>query len=106
VESDVWRSKFLASTLIVEELTRSKHVFAARCEELEHGARFVSLVFSIEQHATFLSCIQGYSKLCAYCPLLGFSLIAKKLNIVESYLNSRFCSDRLFSLVKWKILRF
>jgi len=63
VESDVWRSKFLASTLIVEELTRGKHVFAARCEELEHGARLVSHVFGIEQHSTFPSCIQKYSKL-------------------------------------------
>ncbi len=49
VESDVWRSKFLASTLIVEELTRGKHVFAARCEELEHGARLVCPVFGVEQ---------------------------------------------------------
>jgi hypothetical protein len=54
VESDVWRSKFLASTLIVEELTRGKHVFAARCEELEHGARFVSLFLALSTKACFL----------------------------------------------------
>ena len=79
MESDVWRSKFLASTLIVEELTRGKHVFAARCEELEHGARFVSPFFSIEQPATLLSCIQRSPKLYDSVPLVGFCLLAYKI---------------------------
>lgn len=39
VESEVWRSKFLASTLIVEEVSRGRQLLASRCEELEHGAR-------------------------------------------------------------------
>jgi len=39
VESDVWRSKFLASTVIVEELTRTKQTVQQRAEDLEHLGR-------------------------------------------------------------------
>jgi len=39
VESDVWRSKFLASTVIVEELTRTKQTIQQRAEDLEHLGR-------------------------------------------------------------------
>ena len=39
VEKDVWRSKFLASTVIVDDLTRTKQTCVQRMEDLEHGAR-------------------------------------------------------------------
>jgi len=39
VESDVWRSKFLASTVIVEEMTRTKQTLQQRAEDLEHIGR-------------------------------------------------------------------
>ena len=39
VESDVWRSKFLASTVIVDDLTRTKQTCVQRMEDLEHTAR-------------------------------------------------------------------
>jgi len=39
VESDVWRSKFLASTVIVDDLTRTKQTCVQRMEDLEHAAR-------------------------------------------------------------------
>jgi len=39
VESDVWRSKFLASTVIVEEVTRAKQAVQQRAEDLEHLGR-------------------------------------------------------------------
>lgn len=39
VESDVWRSKFLASSLIVDEMSKSKAVLSLRSEELEHSSR-------------------------------------------------------------------
>jgi len=39
VESDVWRSKFLASTVIVEEVTRAKQAIQQRAEDLEHLGR-------------------------------------------------------------------
>jgi len=39
VESDVWRSKYLASSLIVEELDRSRQEALGRAEALEHAAR-------------------------------------------------------------------
>jgi len=39
VESDVWRSKFLASSVIVDEMTRSRQNLAQRAEELEHSSR-------------------------------------------------------------------
>lgn len=39
VESDVWRSKFLASTVIVEEVTRTKQTIQQRAEDLEHLGR-------------------------------------------------------------------
>ena len=39
VEKDVWRSKFLASTVIVDELTRTKQTVVTRMEDLEHVAR-------------------------------------------------------------------
>merc|ERR1719483_522822 len=39
VESDVWRSKFLASTVIVEEMTRTKQTILQRAEDLEHLGR-------------------------------------------------------------------
>jgi len=39
VESDVWRSKFLASTLIVEEVTKTKQAAQQRAEDLEHLGR-------------------------------------------------------------------
>jgi len=39
VESDIWRSKFLASTLILEEVSRTKQNNEARCHQLEHASR-------------------------------------------------------------------
>lgn len=39
VESDVWRSKFLASTVIVEEVSRTKQTIQQRAEDLEHLGR-------------------------------------------------------------------
>merc|ERR1719347_290496 len=39
VESDVWKSKFLASTVIVEEVTRAKQAVQQRAEDLEHLGR-------------------------------------------------------------------
>eukprot|EP00088_Acartia_fossae_P061085 TRINITY_DN7332_c0_g1_i1.p1 TRINITY_DN7332_c0_g1~~TRINITY_DN7332_c0_g1_i1.p1 ORF type:complete len:545 (+),score=166.98 TRINITY_DN7332_c0_g1_i1:126-1760(+) len=39
VESDIWRSKFLASTVILEELTRTKQSLETRTHQLEHTAR-------------------------------------------------------------------
>merc|ERR1719410_31053 len=39
VEKDVWRSKFLASSVIVDELTRTKASCVSRLGELEHAAR-------------------------------------------------------------------
>merc|ERR1719481_1597623 len=39
VEKDVWRSKFLASTVIVDELTRTKQNVVQRVEDLEHSSR-------------------------------------------------------------------
>jgi len=39
VESDVWRSKFLASTVIVEEVTRAKQEIQQRADDLEHLGR-------------------------------------------------------------------
>merc|ERR1719334_874816 len=39
VEKDVWRSKFLASTVIVDELTRTKQNVVQRVEDLEHLSR-------------------------------------------------------------------
>jgi len=39
VESDIWRSKFLASTLILEEVSRTKQNNEARCQQLEHASR-------------------------------------------------------------------
>jgi len=43
VQSDVWRSKFLASTLIVEEITKNKQIYQQRAEDLEHlGRRLLS----------------------------------------------------------------
>lgn len=39
VESDVWRSKFLASSLIVDEMSKSKAALSLRAEELEHSSR-------------------------------------------------------------------
>merc|ERR1719245_765978 len=39
VEKDVWRSKFLASTVIVEELSQAKQTVQQRVEELSHQAR-------------------------------------------------------------------
>jgi len=41
VESDVWRSKFLASSVIVEELTRARGAATSRAEELAHLGRLV-----------------------------------------------------------------
>ena len=40
VESDIWRSKFLASTLILEEVSRTKQNNEARCQQLEHASRY------------------------------------------------------------------
>ena len=39
MESDIWRSKFLASTVILEELTRNKQSLESRTHQLEHTAR-------------------------------------------------------------------
>jgi len=39
VESDIWRSKFLASTVILEEFNRSKQILETRNHQLEHTAR-------------------------------------------------------------------
>merc|ERR1719471_2800206 len=39
VEKDVWRSKFLASTVIVDELTKTKQNVVQRVEDLEHLSR-------------------------------------------------------------------
>ena len=39
VESDIWRSKFLASSLIVDEVSRSKQAIGQRLEDMEHAAR-------------------------------------------------------------------
>jgi len=39
VESDIWRSKFLASTVILDEVTREKAASQARCHQLEHVGR-------------------------------------------------------------------
>merc|ERR1719391_617493 len=39
VESDVWKSKYLASSVIVEELEKSRQEASARAEALEHAAR-------------------------------------------------------------------
>jgi len=39
VESDVWRSKFLASSLIVDEMSKSRLASSQRAEELEHSSR-------------------------------------------------------------------
>merc|ERR1719251_636726 len=39
VEKDVWRSKFLASTVIVEELSQAKQTVQQRVEDLSHLAR-------------------------------------------------------------------
>ena len=39
VEKDVWRSKFLASTVIVDELTRTKQTVIQRMEDMEHTTR-------------------------------------------------------------------
>jgi len=39
VESDIWRSKFLASTVILEEVTREKSLSQSRCQQLEHVSR-------------------------------------------------------------------
>ena len=40
MESDIWRSKFLASTLILEEVTRAKQGAEARGQLVEHAARY------------------------------------------------------------------
>merc|ERR1719336_1786022 len=39
VESDVWKSKYLASSVIVEEVTRAKQAVQQRAEDLEHLGR-------------------------------------------------------------------
>jgi len=39
VESDVWKSKYLASSVIVEELEKARQEASARAEALEHAAR-------------------------------------------------------------------
>ena len=39
VEKDVWRSKFLASTVIVDELTKTRQNVIQRVEDLEHSSR-------------------------------------------------------------------
>lgn len=39
VESDVWRSKYLASSVIVEELDKSRQEAVSRSESLEHAGR-------------------------------------------------------------------
>lgn len=43
VESDIWRSKFLASTVILDEMTRSKQLLDNRNQQLEHAARRILL---------------------------------------------------------------
>jgi len=43
VESDVWKSKFLASTVIVEELTKKLSATQTRGQQVEHAARKVLL---------------------------------------------------------------
>jgi len=41
VESDIWRSKFLACSLILEEVSRTKIEAETRANQLEHAARLV-----------------------------------------------------------------
>jgi len=43
VESDIWRSKFLASTVILDEMTRNKQLLENRNQQLEHAARRILL---------------------------------------------------------------
>lgn len=39
VESDIWRSKYLASSVIVEEIERTRQAAVSRSESLEYGGR-------------------------------------------------------------------
>merc|ERR1719384_2626398 len=43
VEKDIWRSKFLASTVIVDELSRARQSVQQRVEELSHLSRRILL---------------------------------------------------------------
>jgi len=69
VESDIWRSKFLASTLILEELTRGKQTSETRCHQLEHAARRILLERN-QMRSSLSSSVQIISRLnAAFDPL-------------------------------------
>jgi len=82
VESDIWRSKFLASTLILEEVSRSKQNHETRCRQLEHASRRLLLERNeIRGQLTSSQCI--ISKLISsFDPLSRSEPTQPELNII------------------------
>lgn len=69
MEKDVWRSKFLASTVIVEELGRARQLVQQRVEDMSHLSRRILLERSQLNQALF-SAHLTVDKLCqAFDPL-------------------------------------
>ena len=44
VQSDLWKSKFLASSVIVDELARSKGILMQRNEDCDHYIRLFEMI--------------------------------------------------------------
>lgn len=86
VEKDVWRSKFLASTVIVEELSQAKQTVQQRVEELSHQAR--RLLLERAQLGQSLATTQlMVDKLCQAFDPLSVVRRGDRQNCLESVLS-------------------
>ena len=86
VEKDVWRSKFLASTVIVEELSQAKQTVQQRVEDLSHLAR--RLLLERAQLSQGLATTQlMLDKLCQAFDPLTVVKRGERQNCLESVLS-------------------
>merc|ERR1719481_1699632 len=86
VEKDVWRSKFLASTVIVEELGRARQSVQQRVEDLTHLSRRILLERS-QLNQALSSAHLTVDKLCQAFDPLTVARRSTRLNCLEAVLS-------------------
>ena len=86
VEKDVWRSKFLASTVIVEELGRARQSVQQRVEDLSHLSRRILLERS-QLNQALSSAHLTVDKLCQAFDPLTVARRSTRLNCLEAVLS-------------------